>query len=77
MIPGDIQFSAKEVPAPSQGWCHSGHFAPEDFAREGAGTPKLPMRFFSVGATGVNGVYCEACLIVANAIARQAKLAKP
>jgi hypothetical protein len=79
MIPSDTQFGAKEVAPPTQNWCHSGHFAPEVFAREGAGTEALPMRFFSVGATsdpGVNGIYCEACLIIANAMAHKARFAR-
>jgi len=73
-----VQFSAKEVPAPPQRWCHSGHFAPEVFAREGPGTEPQPTRFFSVVARAtpaVNGVYCEPCLILANAAALPARRA--
>lgn len=66
----------KQVAATQGRWCSSGHMAPESWSREGAGTPLLPMQFFQVSSAsdhGVSGTYCEPCLMVANAMARQKK----
>jgi hypothetical protein len=70
----DLQ--VKQVPATHGRWCSSGHTAPESWSREGRGTPPLPTAFFQVTGVGdhnVRGIYCEPCLMVANAMARQKK----
>jgi len=51
----------KEVPPPSNLWCQSGHKVAPDTLFQGG-----PVRFFQVTGIGVNGVYCELCLTVAN-----------
>ena len=61
----------KEVNAPANNWCSSGHMAVETFRREGPESEALPTRFFrvsSIKAPKVNGTYCEPCLMIANAI---------
>ena len=82
MLPdADLVFGEVRTPPPNH-WCSSGHSAPEEFAREGPGTEKTPTRFFTVSQRDkikVNGkrkwvtlgVYCEPCVIVANAMARK------
>lgn len=51
-------------------WCRGGHVAPATFQRNPP-NPAEPMRFFRVsGNKGVSGIYCEACLVVANAMRR-------
>jgi hypothetical protein len=74
MLIPKADFSASELRhAPPNRWCKSGHIAPEKFARDGMGRPETPTRFFSVvsdQAPGINGTYCEPCLIVANALKR-------
>jgi hypothetical protein len=69
--------SMGEVDAPSLGICASGHSAPAVFRREGPDSLEEPTRFFQVsrrdsisGKMISLGVYCEPCLIIANAIAR-------
>lgn len=66
----------KAVPETAGRWCSSGHVAPESWSREGAGTPLVPTQFFQVTSAldrSVNGTYCEPCLMVANAMAREKK----
>lgn len=62
----------KEVPPPQNHFCRSGHNAPDVFQREPKKPPQ-PTKFFSVASDlypHTDGVYCEPCLIVANAMAR-------
>lgn len=62
----------KEVPPPQNLFCRSGHNAVALFQREPP-KPEEPTRFFSVSCDAdpqVDGVYCEPCLIVSNALAR-------
>ncbi len=64
--------SMKEVEAPFNFFCRSGHRAPPVFQREPK-TPATPTKFFSVSSNEqpeIQGVYCELCLIVARAISR-------
>ena len=75
MIP-KVDFSAKEVLQPPRRWCKSGHEAPATFRRDGPQGEDLPTRFFHVATKNreINGVFCELCLIVANAVSRQDKM---
>lgn len=64
----------KEVTTPSNLWCKSGHEAPAMFRRLGTKAPEEPTKFFQVScshASHVNGIYCEPCLIIANAMKDQ------
>jgi len=70
----DLQ--VKEVPAAQGRWCSSGHVAVERWSKEGPGTPPVPTLFYqvtSVSDRNVNGTYCEPCMVVANAMAREKK----
>jgi hypothetical protein len=74
---GNPDLTLKEVNAPQNLWCASGHRTVETWSREGPGTPACPTRFFRVSSDknpNVNGVYCEVCLVIANARARQMKM---
>lgn len=73
----EADMSMGEVNSPPLGICASGHSAPAVFRREGPDSPEEPTRFFQVskrdkssGKIVCLGVYCEPCLIVANAMAR-------
>lgn len=70
MLKADLTF--KEVPAPLQNWCKSGHFAPAKFRREGPTAKEEVTKFYqaSYSDPNVNGVYCEICVILANALSR-------
>jgi hypothetical protein len=69
----------KEVSAPPTRWCSSGHHVPApdepngSWRREGAGSVLEPIRFFEASGEGLDGVYCEPCLCIANALAREKK----
>jgi hypothetical protein len=70
----DLQ--VKQVAASPGRWCASGHVAVESWSREGPGTPLVPTLFYQVTSVvdrKVNGTYCELCLTVANAMARENK----
>ncbi len=56
----------REVEAPFNKWCACGHVAPTLFKRNGPDSPEEPTRFFLVSGQGINNIYCEICLIVAN-----------
>ena len=56
----------KEVERPLDGICASGHVTSETFQN-------APTRFFQVKAGNVKGTYCEACLIIANAMVKDGK----
>ena len=74
MLHADL--TVKEVQPPLGLRCHSGHEAPSMFRRLGTKAPEEPTKFFQVTSSNnpqVNGVYCEPCLIVANAMSRQEK----
>jgi hypothetical protein len=65
--------TVKEVPSPANLCCRSGHVAPETFRREGMLGPDEPTKFFHVVSNQnpeINGVYCEPCLIIANAMSK-------
>ncbi len=65
--------TVKEVLAPPGLYCRSGHTAPKMFRRAGTKAPEEPTKFFQVSCRAqphVEGVYCEPCLIVANALAK-------
>lgn len=69
--------SIKQVQVPQDLWCKSGHKAPEKFKRNGPRTRSLSTRFFQVVSEknpNVNGIYCEPCLIIANAISKHKKM---
>jgi hypothetical protein len=68
----DLTF--KEVDPPPGHWCKSGHTAPTTFRREGKDREDEPTKFFQVSSDKmpeINGVYCEPCIIIANATNRQ------
>ncbi len=70
----------KEVQPPHSYWCKSGHRAPATFHRNGLAGADQPIKFFQVASVkmpNVNGVYCEPCLIVANAMKREEVKLKP
>jgi hypothetical protein len=71
-----VNLTVAEVDPPASRYCASGHTAPVTFRREGANTPELPTRFFQITAVdrpAVNGIYCEPCLMIANALADKKK----
>lgn len=55
---------------PAGRWCASGHVAPPFFRRDGAASAAEPTRFLRVTGQGLNGVYCEPCVVVANGMKR-------
>jgi len=66
-----------QVQAPYDCWCRSGHVSPKEFRRGGPETELLLTRFFQVTSkknSNVDGIYCEPCLIVANAISNKKKM---
>ena len=69
----DADLIQKEVDPPSNHWCASGHKAPDLFRRSGPGSMKEPTKFFHVAGHGIDGIYCEPCLIIAHHIAKEEK----
>ncbi len=61
----------RQVDPPINRWCACGHCAPETFRRDGADSPAEPTRFFAVSGHGIEAIYCEPCLILANYITAQ------
>ena len=59
-------FSQREVSAPPDRRCGSGHPVPPDQEFQGH-----PTKWFSISGPGVEGVVCEPCLTVAHAMARE------
>ncbi len=51
-------------------WCDCGHFAHGTFKIDGQ---DLPIRFFRVESKRLNGIYCEPCLVIANALKKAKK----
>jgi hypothetical protein len=70
----DADLTQREVEAPCGHWCASGHAAPLLFKRSD-GT-EGPTRFFHIIGHGIDGVYCELCLIVAHWNAEQQRKSK-
>ena len=76
---GEAQLVFRAVDAPLTGWCSSGHRVPPPsdpkglWSREGPGGPMEPIRFFQASGKGLDGIYCEPCLVVANALAQENK----
>jgi hypothetical protein len=72
---GDAQLVFRAVDAPLTGWCSSGHRVDPKglWSREGPGGLMEPIRFFQASGKGLDGIYCEPCLVVANALARENK----
>ena len=63
----------REVSPPHEFWCKSGHKAPAEFHREGERQPAQPTKFFQIKSKAhpeANGIYCEPCLVIANAMQR-------
>jgi len=71
---GKPDLSMKQVETPPERWCSSGHIAPELFKLYGADGIEAPTRFFLIVGNGINGIFCEPCLCVANAMARKKKV---
>ena len=66
--------TVKEVSTPPNLYCKSGHTAPERWRRAGTKAPEEPTKFFQVSCNDhpdVEGVYCEPCLVVANAMVQR------
>ena len=63
----------EEVDPPLEHWCCSGHNAPLLFRRTGPDGPLEPTKFFLVKGHGINGIYCELCLIVAHHMSKLQK----
>ena len=66
MFKSDITF--KEVGAPMDNWCASGHCASKTFKRGGADSEPEPTKFFKISGKDINDTYCEPCAIIANYI---------
>jgi hypothetical protein len=66
----DVDLTQKEVNPPHDRWCCSGHEAVPFFKRNGPNSKDEPTRFFLVTGSGINGIYCELCLIVAHHMAK-------
>lgn len=65
--------TVKEVQAPVGLHCRSGHTATERWRRMGLQSPEEPTKFFQVSCSNhpeVDGVYCEPCLVIANAMTK-------
>lgn len=73
---GKPDLTIKQVETPPSRWCCSGHFAPETFKLYGNDGPEAPTRFFYITGHGINGIYCEPCLCIANYISQQKKAGK-
>lgn len=69
----DANLVQKEVDAPSNNWCASGHEAPKQFRRSGPGSMEEPTKFFHVVGHGINGIFCEPCLVIAHHMAKEQK----
>jgi hypothetical protein len=77
---GPADMVVKEVAPPMSLWCKSGHEAPAMFRRRGTKAPEEPTKFFRISCSHdphVNGIYCEPCLIIANAMKDQTPNPKP
>jgi hypothetical protein len=64
MLKADLIY--QEIDCPAGHWCDTGHVAPKEFRREGPKSFPEPTRFFRVTGLGIDGIYCEPCLIVVN-----------
>jgi hypothetical protein len=62
----DADLTQKEVDPPLEHWCASGHCAPISFRRSGPDSLEEPTKFFHVTGHGIDGIYCEPCLIIAH-----------
>ena len=62
----DADLEQIEVDPPHDHWCASGHQAPTLFKREGPSSNAEPTKFFLVKGKGIQGIYCEPCLIIAH-----------
>lgn len=71
-----IECTFQEVPQPHNLYCKSGHIAAKEFRRNGKDSELELTKFFSVSITNnpsLCGIYCEPCLILANAVKDQIK----
>jgi hypothetical protein len=66
----DADVVIREVEAPINNWCSSGHCAPKEFKRYGSKGVSEKTKFFHVCGNGINSIYCEPCLIVANYVGK-------
>lgn len=69
----DADIVIKEVPAPFNNWCSSGHVCAEFFKRSGPKSSPEKTRFFHFCGQGINNIYCEPCLIIAQFLAKKKK----
>ena len=60
----DADLTQKLIEAPINRWCDCGHIASLYFKRDQF-SKEESNRFFLVSGNGINGIYCEFCLIVA------------
>lgn len=64
----------KQVEAPLNNRCSSGHVSAHLFRRGGKDSPEEPIRFFEIyKGSEYLGIFCEPCLTVANHISKQLK----
>lgn len=75
MLKEDLAIKQLDEP-PLGNWCDSGHKAPEFFKKDGPDSEPVPMRFFVVKNKNIHQTVCEACLIVANHMAKLKKQGK-
>jgi hypothetical protein len=68
-----VDLEQEQVEAPLGNWCASGHQAPSVFRRLGPNSMAEPTRFFLIKGHGINGIYCEPCLAIANHMAKLKK----
>jgi len=75
MLIGKPDIVMREVEAPDDHRCDSGHSVFGTFKRGGPASPPEPIKFFQVSTkeAGVIGTYCEPCLVIANHIKRLSK----
>lgn len=71
MLEADLSY--REVEAPSDMWCCSGHVAPSSFKRKGSDSPEEKTKFFSVSGKNINGIYCQICLIIVEKMVKARK----
>jgi hypothetical protein len=72
MINADISIIQVEE-NPINNFCASGHNAKEFWDPENK-DPSKRMKFFRFIGGGINGIFCEECLSIANSIARKKKI---
>jgi hypothetical protein len=60
---GKPDLTIVQTEEPAGRWCSSGHFPPDTFILDGE---TISMRFFNIQGKGIDGIFCELCLSIAN-----------